>query len=120
MGKFTGEYVPLNVEQARVIRLVRPHEGERGFFARLTSGELDLGHSPMRVLSTMQEVAELGGLQIVGDGDERFFVLGSAVRAYEAETLARLLRSAWSLAVKLVCGASGGLVVWVLTRMAGA
>ena len=42
------------------------------------------------------------------------------MRAYEAETLAKLLRSAWSLAVKLVCGASGGLVVWVLARMAGA
>lgn len=119
---FTGAYVPLSRAQRQVVDLLRPHEGEDGFFDGLAAGTVDVGLPMKVVLATLSELQVMGGAGLyyrggADDGAPLGFVLSSSVRDYEGALRRHLLEALLDVLAKFLSGASGGLAVWALTRL---
>lgn len=110
----TGEYVPLNFEQMRIIKKYRPHECEEGYLVNDTEAP----ENYMRELSTLREIEAKGGLKVLLDdqGLPKEFVLSSSVRKFEVETLIHGGILLLGKLFNLITGAAGGLIVWLLTQ----
>lgn len=114
---FTGDYIPLNREQRRMVDLLAPYDGDFDFFDKLESGKLGASFNPLRVTAVLGELERKGGVLVSKNAGKPFaFTLSTSVRDWRGSRRAHLLAKSAEYLLKLLSGASGGLVVWLLTR----
>ena len=114
---FTGDYIPLNHEQQRLVELLVPYDGDFAFFDKLESGKLGALFNPLRVTAVLGELERKGGVLVHKTAGKPFaFTFSTSVRDWRAARRAHLLAESAEYLLKLLSGASGGLVVWLLTQ----
>lgn len=99
---------------------IRPFEGEESFMAAIRREESPVpGYSARRLAHDIAELEREGMLDVfVYDGIPDSFDLTAAGRDYRRNRALDVLRAIGRHAFQLLLGASGGLVVWLLTRLA--
>lgn len=109
----------LNGELKRLLKAIEPYEYDETFFDRLGSGEIDvLGFDPKRVVTEMRELVSAGAIRIYESrGVCEHFYLMSDFRCYTRERAVQLASSALDRLLQLFMGASGGLVVFILSKL---
>lgn len=121
-----GEFVRLNRRQRAVLRVLKPYAGVPDFFEKLGNGEVRVaGMEPGSVLAACEELQGTGYLTLrangVGKVDRRLnpaasFDLSTVCDCYRSEHFHYVMLP---VLLQLVGGASGGLVVWLLSLLVG-
>lgn len=110
----------LNAVQRKVLRILLEHRDEPMFVEWLYGHEGDLhGLTPDEVGYVVDEFEEAGLLKTPGDDTDFQVVLSSGLMSYFRDSRLEVLKTVASYLFQLLIGASGGLVVWLLTRLAG-
>lgn len=103
---------------SRTLRDIRAHDGEDDFILDVITGRKTLdGYGKMQLVLYVAELDRAGMLHTVDDDDgvPTMFYLTAEGRDYHANRRRKALRKIVVLIVNIVAGASGGLVVWLLT-----
>lgn len=107
-------FVRLNPRQKEVLELVKPFDGNEEFFPKVRAGQI--GNIAFeQLVPILGELQDCGYLTIiVVDGEPRYIALSSWAFCYRHEYLVNVALPAL---VNGLAGVSGGLVVWLLTRL---
>lgn len=105
----------LNPKLRQTLAWLAPFDGQHGFFRLVRES----GSDPSAAAVFVGELAAKGFVTTVDDADGDMTVRVTSVGlTYERELMAGRLRDAGRIAFQLLMGASGGVVVWLLTRLA--
>lgn len=108
----------LNPSLRKTLRALRGFDGSEEFVAAINRGESPVnGVSLERLASDIDELEDAGMVKTFQDRDrlEHFFLTSSG-RDYTSNRLHEVAVAVLRSLFQLLCGAAGGLVVWVLTR----
>lgn len=111
--------VRLNRRLLLALDLVSPHNCQPDVL-RWLDGVDRHGMGLMEVAGYLHELEALGMAEVVpnDDGSDYTVILASTAVEYRRERVADHLRTVGRAAFQLLMGASGGAVVWLLTRLA--
>lgn len=108
----------LNPSLRKTLLALREFDGSQVFVAAINRGESPVdGVTLERLASDIDELEDAGMVKTFqGDGELEHFFLTSSGRDYLSNRLHEVLIAVCRSLFQLLCGAVGGLVVWVLTR----
>ncbi len=107
-------FVRLNVVQKDVLELVKPFDADVEFFAKVSRGDVG-GMRLEKLVPILGELQDAGYLTVVEeDGKPLCMALSSWALCYRREYLLDIVLPAL---VRGLAGVSGGLVVWLLTKL---
>ena len=112
----------LNATQRKALRVLKGRQLEHGFMEWTIDHEDELlGLAPEELGVVVDELERRGLLQTLPDGDGGDFriCLGSDLMGYFEDRREERLKTLGARLFQLALGASGGLVVWLLTRLVG-
>lgn len=114
-------FVPLNSELREVLAALQEYQFEEGFFESLPSIAKDkFGMDEKAVANDIAELEQLGYVRVFR-GDEHngmHIIITSDGRCYDKLLHRHWLATSFGWLGSLVTGASGGLVVFILTMIA--
>lgn len=114
-----SDYVKLNKDQHQFLKAIRPFEYDTNYFDSLAYRDTVVPGMYYEYVEAMtKELMDIGYITVGSDQifDKPVPVLSSTARQYERITALRALTSAARFAGSVLTGASGGLVVYLLTR----
>ena len=109
-------FVRLNHEQKRILDLIKANDGYHRFFAELETEYAFEGLSYERVIPVVTELQDLGYLKIIEDDNGLPVGLGLSSWAY-CYGWEYFINLVLPTILSVLSGVSGGLVVWLLTRL---
>lgn len=108
----------LNPSLRKTLLALREFDGSQRFVTAINRGESPVeGVTLERLASDIDELEDVGMVKTFqGDGELEHFFLTSSGRDYLSNRLHEVVMAVCRSLFQLLCGAAGGLVVWVLTR----
>ena len=113
---------PLTRSLAKTLKAIKPYDGDEAFMSELYEKHSPIdGFTPRHLLHDIADLEKAGMLTTFKyDGVVECFDLTADGRDYRWNRNVELLKSAIKYASNLLVGASGGLVVWLLTALLSA
>ena len=105
----------------KTLDAIRPYDGDADFMSALVSEKSPIdGYSPKRLVHDIGELQEAGMLKVfIYNGVPDSFDLTAAGRDYHRNRAVEVASAIGGVALQMLVGASGGLVVFALGKVLG-